>query len=105
MVTNIWFFGSPILTPQYFWLIIFVIALIVVGNKMNHRHSGQKWSKLCNRYEMGSHLKQMTFQLNSGRHQEKKVLSYFGNCAQRSGGKRSDQRAGAELYLSRFPRR
>ena len=26
MVPNIWFFGSRILTPQYFWLIIFVIA-------------------------------------------------------------------------------
>ena len=26
MVPNIWFFGSRILTPQYFGLIIFVIA-------------------------------------------------------------------------------
>ena len=39
------------------------------------------------------------------RYQEKKVLSYFGNCAQKSGGKRSGQRTGAVLYLSRFPRR
>ena len=29
MVPNIWFFGSRILTPQYFWLIIFIIAQIV----------------------------------------------------------------------------
>ena len=31
MVPNILFFGSRILTPQYFWLIVFVIALIVVA--------------------------------------------------------------------------
>ena len=31
MVPNIWFFGNHILTLQYFWLIIFVIAKIVVA--------------------------------------------------------------------------
>ena len=31
MVPNIWFFGSRILTPQYFGLIIFVIASLVVA--------------------------------------------------------------------------
>ena len=30
-VPNIWFFGSRILTLQFFWLTIFVIAKIVVA--------------------------------------------------------------------------
>ena len=65
-------------------------------------HSGQNCSRLCSRFEVGTHLEQMIFQLNSERHQGKKVPSYFGNYAQRSDGKGSGQRTGAELYLSRF---
>ena len=52
--------------------------------RINHHHSGRKWNRLCNRYEVGNYLEQMTFHLNSGRHHEKKILIYFGNCVQRS---------------------
>ena len=76
-----------------------------VGNKMNHRLSGQKWSRLCNRCEIGSHLEQMAFKRNSGKHQEKMMPSYFDNSTKTYGGKIGGQKTGAELHLSRFPRK
>ena len=68
--------------PNYMILKTASRLITRVGNRMNH-HSSWKWSRLCNRYKIKkNHLEQIIFQLNPGRHQEKKVLIYISNCVQ-----------------------
>ena len=87
--------------PDYTILKTISRLTTVVGN---HHHLGRKWGRLCNRYDTGNHPEQVTFQLKSGRHQEKKVLNYFSNCVQISGTQRSGRRTGAKQHFPHFLR-